>query len=56
MHGSGTLVRWLLANELVDEMTPLVVPVVVGQGTGLPPRRAARVRTGPGASFNSSAV
>ena len=37
MHGSGRLVRWLLANEFVDEMTLLVVPVIVGQGTRLFP-------------------
>jgi dihydrofolate reductase len=32
VHGSGTLVRWLLDNQLVDEITLLVCPVVVGQG------------------------
>jgi dihydrofolate reductase len=37
VHGSGTLVRWLLDNALVDEITLLVCPVVVGQGTQLLP-------------------
>ena len=32
VHGSGTLIRWLLENDLVDEMNLLIVPVVVGQG------------------------
>jgi dihydrofolate reductase len=35
VHGSGALVRWLLDNQLVDEITLLVYPVVVGQGTRL---------------------
>ena len=37
MHGSGDLTRWLLENDLVDEMSLLIVPVVVGQGTRLFP-------------------
>ena len=37
MHGSGALVRWLLDNELVDEIDLFVCPVVVGQGTRLFP-------------------
>jgi dihydrofolate reductase len=37
VHGSGRLVRWLFDSQLVDEITLLIVPVVVGQGTRLFP-------------------
>jgi dihydrofolate reductase len=37
VHGSGALTRWLLENDLVDEMNLLIVPVVVGLGTRLFP-------------------
>src|SRR5918994_109319 len=37
VHGSGALIRWLLDNQLVDEINLLVCPVVVGQGTRLFP-------------------
>src|SRR5919204_5931544 len=37
VHGSGLLTRWLLDNDLVDEMNLLVCPVLVGQGMRLFP-------------------
>jgi dihydrofolate reductase len=37
VHGSGELIRWLLDNHLVDELTLLTYPLVVGQGTRLFP-------------------
>src|SRR5439155_24097684 len=33
VHGSGRLVRWLFDSHLVDEVTLLTYPVVIGQGT-----------------------
>jgi dihydrofolate reductase len=35
--GSGALLRWLLANGLVERLDLLIYPVVVGQGTRLFP-------------------
>jgi dihydrofolate reductase len=46
VHGSGNLVRWLLDNQLVDEMILLTYPVVIGQGTRLFPA------TGPDAALD----
>jgi dihydrofolate reductase len=46
VHGSGNLIRWLLDNQLVDEIILLTYPVVVGQGTRLFPD------TGPDAALD----
>jgi dihydrofolate reductase len=37
VHGSGSLVRWLFDNQMVDEIILLTYPVVVGQGARLFP-------------------
>jgi dihydrofolate reductase len=37
VHGSGTLIRWLLDRHLVDEIILLTYPVIIGQGTRLFP-------------------
>ncbi|WP_328993984.1 dihydrofolate reductase family protein [Kribbella sp. NBC_01245] len=46
VHGSGELVRWLLDNQLADELILLTYPVIVGQGTRLFPA------TGPDAALD----
>ena len=35
VHGSSTLIQWLLENGLVDQLELMVVPVILGQGRRL---------------------
>src|SRR5262245_34156519 len=44
VHGSGALIRWLLDNDLVDEINLLIVPVVLGQARGYSPTPAPTLR------------
>ncbi len=46
VHGSGGLIRWRFDNQLVDEITLFVCPVIIGQGIRLFPD------TGPDAALD----
>jgi dihydrofolate reductase len=45
VHGSGKLIRWLLDNDLVDEINLLTFPVVVGRARGCSPTPARTERS-----------
>jgi dihydrofolate reductase len=44
VHGSGTLIRWLLENDLVDELNLIIFPVIVGDGRRLFPDKGRDTR------------
>ena len=44
VHGSGTLIRWLLENDLIDELNLIVFPVIVGDGQRLFPDKGLDTR------------
>ena len=46
VHGSGTLTRWLLENELVDEINLLIIPIIVGKGARLFPENGPDLALG----------
>ena len=46
VHGSGTLTRWLLENELVDELNLLIIPIIVGKGARLFPENGPDLALG----------
>ena len=54
MHGSDALFRWLLDNDLVDEINLFTFPVVVGQGTRLFPEVAPDIALEPVTSRTTS--
>src|SRR2546422_4475250 len=57
VHGSGNLIRWLIDNQLVDEITLLTYPVIIGQGTRPVPDTGPDRRLEPaGARATSSGV
>lgn len=45
VHGSGSLVRWLLDNQLVDEITLLTYPVSSAKARGCSPAPAGIPRS-----------